>query len=1010
MCFCNCRKRNLPPKSPGRRAATPIETSRLGEKPEKSQAADRRKPADLIRREFIEGEKFRLVRGGARNGMRETEEEGGYYNNAAKLVAGFEEMEVEPRLERLTRLSEGSSQRTRRLGQSENTFIGNMKQMTELPNETAVLMEEILQKTMDPNLGKQEKEKEENEKRKVDPRSLSIEKVYKEMAKNVTVNPRHQKIWESNVKVKRKEDEEYKKELAKQVRKEMQEVKLELGGDIGQKNLRLRDFHKNLLNDSKHKDRQHRDDRQTTNDANTIDNNSTVHIDDSSINRGNSDRYKYDSMIKDVYTHHSTIVDRLYHLLLYNNDHTIEVLRIDNIDDSSMYSHIDDSMKVYDNKRYVDNDTSYNTSHFDDTPVRDTSIRYNNDNTPLRKDINKIVYDHSEQYKNDIRSQTKSLHDRLNNHNKHNDNNDNEENNNNNDDYDNHNDDHKEEDKYEYINMLYTYMISAYNSKHVSYDMLYNIEHILSYICDNRHIYPSDIYDVCSRILPNIVRCRITIQSDDIDDSIHSSIGYDKYIKDKMYTYIQDVHSMISKHDIKHRRNVRFNNRAHDNIQDNIQSYKSHHTKSVSSIKYPLTSIPRRHTPTKQPTVDRKVDDSNRGVYNTKIKSHTKDKKRETVYTDNDDKYIASDVHDDDASIVSISGRIHNTHIYRLPISHSISRNITRHKVDMKKIASTYIEYKHKIRYMKLLSNDIVCIVYDKINVLYILSYPTLNHIISIDTSYNISCVCINRLYHMDHTDIVQKNMMVCDDEGYVSIHSLYTYDMIVRYQLHSNSIVCITDISYGKGLISVDTSGILRIWNVKDKYNISLSQSFILYDILSIYRSLDIHRDRDNSTMNILYVDDEYFVLLYHSDVYLFKCYQSIVNHLTIECKCYITTVDDSSIRASSSNKCVMIYTKSMVYMYDMHSDRLSSVYRHSFDIDNIHTYIRDSNVHLLSYNSGMYVDSDILYNIHIHTLDHHAHSYNTHRHMYVYHIHHHIYTIVHYRMHTIYIDVYQT
>ena len=536
------------------------------------------------------------------------------------------------------------------------------------------------------------------------------------------------------------------------------------------------------------------------------------------------------------------------------------------------------------------------------------------------------------------------------------------------------------------IKQLYGRLMQVFTSKQITAASVHDCEVMVDAVLRKEEVYPLDVAALCRKIAPQLSRARITLGSDQIDarggQAIARNIGYERYIQEKIGGWLLDIEDLVDEHEEvlavqsgrmeprpakvstplkltapqppvqnnSDKKSVRIREPPRAAQQDSTDRSLWRRSRLERPFPQGLQPFVQDYYEEHSEHIDNISQERNREIKNTASSKHpnsfvrvlatesSADKKpqritpKKSILKRPSSSDARESTQDKDNSSVSPVGRIHTTLYYKLPQNPTVSSEYTRKRREVQSVADTSVEFSAKLTFVKLLTSGLLCVCFEAIDAAFIVSFPSLVHIISLELPAAVHSLSTVRLQTVEdiENDIVQKHLAVADAAGWVHLYSLYTFQLLERFSAHTSAVEAVIETAFCRGLVTCDRSGVLRVWNVRDKTEVSLSQSFMLSEILSVFSKRSSREAVEEQQSVLLFVDDTHFVVRHCGDVYLFAARELMLGHISIECKCFFTAASLSLVTPMSNSLSLVLHSGQNVFMYNMVNHRLSCIHKH--------------------------------------------------------------------------------
>jgi len=239
-----------------------------------------------------------------------------------------------------------------------------------------------------------------------------------------------------------------------------------------------------------------------------------------------------------------------------------------------------------------------------------------------------------------------------------------------------------------------------------------------------------------------------------------------------------------------------------------------------------------------------------------------------------------------------------------------LPQGITRVRYPSHLLNKGSIGFTNPVKILKTLTPDYLGIVFEGLKGLYVVDLQGFKEVKSIPFNGWITYFGVvnirddtNMTVHADISgdlqqgppddELCQKQLVVGEDNGQVSLFSLFSLEKLRSFSAHTQPVLSIIENCHGKALITMDSQAVLRLWNLGSKKTVTLSQSFLLPSLLSHFNpTADPYM-----TLPVLYpCGVSHFSMLYLGGIFLFQSQESVIDTVTLECKCYFHTGHSSS------------------------------------------------------------------------------------------------------------------
>lgn len=521
------------------------------------------------------------------------------------------------------------------------------------------------------------------------------------------------------------------------------------------------------------------------------------------------------------------------------------------------------------------------------------------------------------------------------------------------------------------VKRLYASLSLVFASKQLSAAALHDCEVLVDAMLQKREVYPQTVVQLCQRIAPQLARARITLDSDHIDprggQALARSIGYERYVREKVGEWLLDIEDLVDQHEDALSqgpapRTTRLDSPA--KLRAQTQAFQNTSEKKSVRIREPPKPAPRE--PSSRSL--REQVEQGRPLQNLRDTDETSFYRDDVSQERNRElKAVAGSRHPNsfyrvlatdstieaqparatpkksilkrpvssesrDTSSVQPAGRVHTSLYYLLPQNPAVSPEFTRKRREVQPVAEASMEFAAKLQLARLLTSSLLCLSFEGINAVFVLAFPTLSLVISLELPAAIAAVSTVRLQAVEEleNDIVQKHLVVGDAAGWVHLYSLYTFQLLERFSAHTSAVEAVIESAFCRALVTCDSTGVMRVWNVRDRTEVSLSQSFLLSELFAVFARSRGREAAPAEKPGLLFVDETHFAVSHCGDVYLFAARELLLGHTSIECKCYFTAANSGPLAPMATGQALLLHSGQHLFRFSLDSRRLACAHKH--------------------------------------------------------------------------------
>lgn len=270
-----------------------------------------------------------------------------------------------------------------------------------------------------------------------------------------------------------------------------------------------------------------------------------------------------------------------------------------------------------------------------------------------------------------------------------------------------------------------------------------------------------------------------------------------------------------------------------------------------------------------------------------------------------------------DYPTISPVGHLHSALFFTLEKGHfPFDVPSVRRKVAVKATGQAKLEMKIAVQLVKVLTSTLLGVVAQNIPGVYILELKNFTELKAIPCNSPVSMIDTCRLLDEQEEDerVCQKYLIVGTVTGTVMMCSLYSLEVVAVFQAHLKPVLTMFDTCYGKGILTADGFGNLRIWNVLLGKKVDLSQSFSIPQLIN---SISGEKVLDLNAVSVQKVCFDRFGICFPRGIFLFRTKESVVNTITTECVAYFQSSLMGNPRIFNSSSAFFFFMDGVFYEY---------------------------------------------------------------------------------------------